>query len=94
VVDVLFIDSIPGLRHLLPLDPPVKTGISRDGPFGEAKKVISGYWIIVVTSLEEAVAVAAKNHSLEYGIICEIRPMEPNCASAYGLSVEDSNRPG
>ncbi len=69
------------------------TGIVTDGPFGEAKEVIGGYWIIVATSLEEAASLAAKNPCLKYGIFYEIRPMDPNCASAYNLAVETPNRP-
>ncbi|MGH7794443.1 MAG: YciI family protein [Candidatus Binatia bacterium] len=30
-----------------------------DGPFGEAKEVIGGYWFIVAGSLEEAAKIAA-----------------------------------
>lgn len=68
-----------------------KTGIVTDGPFGEAKEVIGGYWIIVATSLEEAAALAAKNPCLKYGIFYEIRLMDPNCASAFSVSVETPN---
>lgn len=70
-----------------------KTGIVTDGPFGEGKEVIGGYWILVARSLEEAAALAARNPCLKYGIFYEIRPMDPNCASAYSLSVETPNRP-
>ena len=31
-----------------------KTGIVTDGPFGEAKEVVGGYWFIVARSLREA----------------------------------------
>ena len=65
-----------------------KAGIVTDGPFGEAKEVIGGYWFIVAASLDEAAAIAANNPCLKYGIFFEIRPTDPNCASAFNLSVE------
>ena len=65
-----------------------KAGIVTDGPYGEAKEVIGGYWFIVAGSLDEAAAIAAKNPCLKYGIFYEIRPTDPNCASAFNLSVE------
>src|SRR3954471_9309345 len=36
-------------------------GILTDGPFGEAKEVVGGYWIIIAGSLREAAEVAAQN---------------------------------
>jgi hypothetical protein len=54
-----------------------------DGPFGEAKEVIGGYWFIVAHSLEEAAAIAAENPCLKYGLVLEIRPLELQRASAF-----------
>ena len=47
-----------------------------DGPFAETKEVVGGYWFIVARSLEEAVALAAQNPCLAYGLTVEIRPVE------------------
>ena len=47
-----------------------------DGPFAETKEVVGGYWFIVAQSLEEAVALAAQNPCLAYGLSVEVRPVE------------------
>ncbi|MBV8814395.1 MAG: hypothetical protein JO271_07885 [Verrucomicrobia bacterium] len=47
-----------------------------DGPFGESKEVIGGYWFIIAHSLEEAAQMAAGNPCLNYGIFTEIRPID------------------
>ncbi|WP_226469871.1 YciI family protein [Luteimonas panaciterrae] len=59
-----------------------------DGPFTEAKEVIGGYWFILANSLEEAAALAAGNPCLEYGLSYEIRPIDPEKASAFVNSSE------
>src|SRR5688572_33508167 len=46
-------------------------GVVTDGPFGEAKEVIGGYWFIVASSLEEAVKIAAGNPCLKCGLFYE-----------------------
>jgi len=47
-----------------------------DGPFAETKEVLGGYWLIVARSLDEAVAAAAQNPCLAYGLTLEVRPVE------------------
>lgn len=59
-----------------------------DGPFGEAKEVIGGYWFIVAGSLDEAAKIAAGNPCLECGLFYEIRPIELERASAFGVTTE------
>ncbi|GAB3765565.1 YciI family protein [Ramlibacter monticola] len=59
-----------------------RSGIT-DGPFTEAKEVIGGYWFILAGSLEEAARIAADNPCLACGLLSEIRPIEPERASAY-----------
>lgn len=54
-----------------------------DGPFTEAKEVIGGYWFVMAGSLDEAARVAADNPCLACGLVFEIRPIEPEQASAY-----------
>ena len=60
-----------------------KTGAVTDGPFGETKEVIGGYWVIVAPSLREAAELAAQSPVLRYGISYEIRPLDPERGSAY-----------
>lgn len=68
------------------------SGISTDGPFGEAKEVIGGYWIIVARNLREAAEIAAQNPVLPYGLRFEIRPLEARRASVFNQANE-SPRP-
>jgi len=59
-----------------------------DGPFGETKEVIGGYWFILAGSLEEAAKIAAGNPCLAAGLFYEIRPIDPAPASAYTVTTE------
>jgi hypothetical protein len=59
-----------------------------DGPFSEAKEVIGGYWFFMAASLEEAAALAAQNPCLRCGLSFEVRPVEPQRASAFDLTNE------
>jgi hypothetical protein len=52
-----------------------------DGPFGESKEVIGGYWFAVANSLDEAAQIAAGNPCLDYGMFMEIRPIDPEIAT-------------
>ena len=60
----------------------------KDGPYGETKEVIGGYWFIVADSLEEAAKTASENPCLKYGLFYEIRPTDPDRASAFKLAAE------
>jgi hypothetical protein len=53
-----------------------------DGPFAEAKEVVGGYWFIVAASLDDAAAIAAGNPCLACGLQLEIRPVDPERATA------------
>ena len=64
-----------------------RSGIT-DGPFTEAKEVIGGYWFVLACSLDEAARIAADNPCLACGLAFEIRPIEPEQASAYRESNE------
>ena len=66
-----------------------KAGIVVDGPFSEAKEVVGGYWFIVACSLREAAELAAQNPCAQFGLTFEIRPLEPERASAYDLTNEN-----
>ena len=59
-----------------------------DGPFGEAKEVIGGYWFIVAGSLEEAAEIAGGNPCLECGLFYEIRPIDSEPATAFTVTNE------
>ena len=63
--------------------------IVSDGPFGETKEVIGGYWFIVASSLEEAAQLASGNPCLKHGLYCEIRPLDPERASAFAEVTEN-----
>jgi hypothetical protein len=65
-----------------------RDGIVTDGPFGETKEAVGGYWFIVAESLEEAARIAAGNPCKQYGLFYEIRPTDPACASAYERTTE------
>ena len=59
-----------------------------DGPFGESKEIIGGYWFIMARTLQEASELAAGNPCAQYGLFYEIRPLEPGRASAYKTANE------
>lgn len=61
-----------------------------DGPFAEAKEVIGGYWFFVADSLDEAAALAAQNPCIACGLSFEVRPVEPERASAFRPSNENA----
>jgi hypothetical protein len=50
-----------------------------DGPFAESKEGVGGYLLLEAESLEEAVAAAKSNPTLEYGITIEVRPVLEEC---------------
>ncbi|MCI0540247.1 MAG: YciI family protein [Verrucomicrobiales bacterium] len=80
----------PGSRLSTDIAMVTKSGIATDGPFGEAKEVIGGYWIIVARSLREAAEIAAQNPCIQHGIRFEVRPLEAERASAYNVTNEMS----
>jgi hypothetical protein len=59
-----------------------------DGPFGEAKEVVGGYWFILAGSLEEAAQIAAENPCMQCGLFYEIRPIDPEKATAFTVTNE------
>ena len=65
-----------------------KKNLMTDGPFGEAKEVIGGYWFIVAGSLDEAAQIAAGNPCLNCGLFYEIRPIDPERATSFTLTTE------
>jgi hypothetical protein len=65
-----------------------------DGPFGEAKELVGGYWFIVADGLEEAAALAAENPCMQCGLFYEIRPIDPEKATAFTRTTETPIRDG
>ncbi len=65
-----------------------RKSVVTDGPYGEAKEVIGGYWLILAHSLEEAARIAADNPCMQRGLFYEIRPIDPEQASAYTVTNE------
>ncbi|HEY5971883.1 MAG TPA: YciI family protein [Pseudoxanthomonas sp.] len=65
-----------------------KKSVVTDGPYGEAKEVIGGYWLILAHSLGEAAQIAAQNPCLQRGLFYEIRPIDTEQASAYTVTNE------
>ena len=59
-----------------------------DGPFSESKELIGGYWHVIAGSLDEAAALMARNPTLACGLEFEIRPLDPDRASAFVASNE------
>ncbi|MGZ8901521.1 MAG: YciI family protein, partial [Limisphaerales bacterium] len=59
-----------------------------DGPFGEAKEVIGGYWTILARDLDEAAGIAGQNPCLKCGLFYEIRPIDPVQATAFTVTNE------
>jgi hypothetical protein len=65
-----------------------RKNVVTDGPFGETKEVIGGYWFILADSLEEAAEIAAGNPCLKCGLFYEIRPIDPERATAFTVTNE------
>lgn len=46
-----------------------------DGPFAEAKEVVGGYFLLRVTDIDEATAIARQCPGLDLGLTVEVRPV-------------------
>ena len=69
-----------------------RNNVVTDGPFGETKEVIGGYWFILANSLEEAAAIAQGNPCLRCGLFYEIRPIDPERATAFTVTTETPSK--
>jgi hypothetical protein len=58
-----------------------RRGATTDGPFGESKEVVAGYWFILADNLDEAAQIAQGNPCLDHGLFFEIRPVDPQVAT-------------
>ena len=63
-------------------------GVALDGPFGETKELVGGYWFVVAASLEEAASLLSSSPTLPLGLFYELRPLELVRASAWTRSNE------
>lgn len=70
-----------------------KDGLITDGPFGEGKEIVGGYWFIVAESLFEAAELAAKNPCAQFGLTFEVRPLEVEQASVFNVTNETKDLP-
>jgi hypothetical protein len=52
-----------------------------DGPFGESKEVIGGFWSVLAHNLDEAAKIAQGNPCLDCGLVLEIRPIDSQRAT-------------
>jgi len=59
-----------------------------DGPYSEAKEVIGGYWSVYARSLEEAAQLLAQNPCLAYGLVNEVRELDPAQGNAFVETAE------
>jgi hypothetical protein len=50
-----------------------------DGPFAESKEAIGGYLVLVVETMDEAIAIAQSSPGLAYGGSIEVRPVADEC---------------
>lgn len=58
-------------------------GIVTDGPYGETRELVGGYWFVRAPSLEAAAALLADSPTLRHGLFYELRPLELERASAF-----------
>jgi len=59
-----------------------KNRVVSDGPFAESKETIGGYFLLKVSSLDDAVAIAQQCPGLPFGIRVEVRPVAGECPMA------------
>lgn len=59
-----------------------------DGPFAEIKEMIGGFWFVVAPSLEAAAQLLSDSPTVQQGIFYEVRPLDPERASAHIASSE------
>lgn len=59
-----------------------------DGPFVESKEAIGGYFLIQMTSLDEALQIAKQCPTLPHGTIVEVRPVAEICPKLQRISRE------
>jgi hypothetical protein len=69
-----------------------RNGVVTDGPFGETKEVIGGFWFVIAPTLGAAGELLASSPCLRHGIWYEVRPLESRRASIYEPMIEALTR--
>jgi len=64
-----------------------------DGPFAESKEAIGGFFLLEVSSLDEAAEVAKDFPGLNYGATVEVRPVAPECMLAVSSHEKSAAQP-
>jgi hypothetical protein len=65
-----------------------KAGVITDGPFGEAKEVVGGFWFATAASLREAADLLSDSPTIPCGLHYEVRPIDPLPCTASDLTNE------
>ena len=60
-----------------------RKAVLMDGPYGESKELVGGYWFVLADSLAAAGALLSTSPTLAHGLFYEVRPLELERASAY-----------
>src|SRR5436309_15728479 len=68
-----------------------KGRVVADGPFAESKEAIGGYFLLKVSGLDEAVAIAKQCPGLDYGAVVEVRPVLETCPFSKGAEAEHAD---
>jgi hypothetical protein len=59
-----------------------------DGPFAESKEAIGGYFLLQVSGMDEALAIAQECPGLPYGAKIEVRPVMDHCLMSAEAQAE------
>lgn len=63
-----------------------------DGPYAEIKELIGGFWFVLAPSLQAAAQLLSDSPTVQHGVFYEVRPLDPDRASAYVASSETPDR--
>lgn len=69
-----------------------RKSIVTDGPFGESKELIGGFWFVRAHSLEDAAQLLADSPTVALGLFYEVRPLDPQRATAAMQATETAGR--
>jgi hypothetical protein len=69
-----------------------RKGIVTDGPFGETKELIGGFWVVSAPTLEQAAQLLAESPTVALGIFYEVRPLDAQRATATMQATETTGR--
>jgi hypothetical protein len=59
-----------------------KGRVVADGPFAESKEAVAGFFLLEVSSIDEAAEIAKDFPGLNYGALVEVRTVAPECSLA------------